>query len=58
MYFENFDALLAMGKHALYVWSAYGICLAILALNVALPLLARRRYLQETARRLRREETQ
>ena len=31
MYFENFDALLAMGKHALYVWSAYGICLAIRA---------------------------
>ena len=58
MYFENLAALLAMGKHALYVWSAYGICLAILALNVALPVLARRRYLQETARRLRREENQ
>jgi heme exporter protein D len=56
MYFDSFAELLAMGKHALYVWSAYGVCLAVLALNVALPLLARRRYLQETARRLRREE--
>ena len=54
----SFDALgdfLAMGHHALYVWSAYGICLAVLALNVALPVLARRRYLQQEARRLRRE---
>jgi heme exporter protein D len=37
------------------VWSAYGISLALLALNVVLPLVARRRYLQEQARRLRRE---
>lgn len=56
MYFESFADLLAMGKHGLYVWSAYGISLAVLALNVALPILARRRYLQDTARRLRREE--
>jgi heme exporter protein D len=57
MYFESFAAFLAMGKHGLYVWSAFGFSLAVLALNVALPVLARRRYLQETARRLRREET-
>lgn len=57
MYFDSFAALLAMGKHGLYVWSAFGFSLAVLALNVALPLLAQRRYLQETARRLRREET-
>lgn len=57
MYFESFADLLAMGKHGVYVWSAYGIALALLALNVVLPVVARRRYLQETARRLRREET-
>ena len=39
------------------VWSAYGISLAILALNVVLPILARRRYLQDEARRLRREKS-
>ena len=33
------------------------ISLAILALNVALPILARRRYLQDEARRLRREKS-
>jgi heme exporter protein D len=55
MNFDSFAAFLAMGQHGLYVWSAYGISLALLGLNVVLPLLARRRYLQEQARRLRRE---
>ena len=56
MSFASFSDFLAMGHHGLYVWSAYGICLLVLAVNVALPLKARRRYLQEEARRLRREE--
>ena len=55
MSFASFGECLAMGHHGLYVWSAYGICLAVLAINVAAPLLARRRYLQAEARRLRRE---
>ena len=55
MSFESFADFLAMGKHGLYVWTSYGISLAVLALNVALPVLARRRYLQDEARRLRRE---
>jgi heme exporter protein D len=56
MSFETFGDFLAMGKHGLFVWTAYGICLTVLAINVALPLLARRRYLQQEARRLRREK--
>ncbi|GFM82735.1 heme exporter protein D [Pseudomonas cichorii] len=55
MSFESFSDFLAMGRHGLFVWSAYGICLFVLILNVALPLLARRRYLQQEARRLRWE---
>ena len=47
-----------MGSHGPYVWSAYGISFLVVLLNVALPLLARRRYLQEEARRLRREGAQ
>ena len=46
-----------MGTHGAYVWSAYGISLVVLALNVVLPILARRRYLQDEARRLRREKS-
>ncbi len=58
MSFASFSEFLAMGNHGAYVWSAYGISLAVLALNVVLPILARRRYLQDEARRLRREKQQ
>ncbi|OEC37102.1 heme exporter protein D [Pseudomonas cuatrocienegasensis] len=57
MSFASFGEFLAMGNHGLYVWSAYAISLAVLGLNVALPIMARRRYLQDEARRLRREES-
>lgn len=57
MSFSSFTEFLAMGNHGLYVWTAYGISLAVLAINVAMPLIARRRYLQDEARRLRREES-
>ena len=56
MNFSSFSEFIAMGNHGLYVWTSYGISLAVLVLNVVLPMLARRRYLQEEARRLRREE--
>ncbi|MGV8919894.1 MAG: heme exporter protein CcmD [Pseudomonas sp.] len=55
MSFASFGEFLAMGHHGLYVWTAYGICLSVLVLNVALPIVARRRYLQQEARRLRWE---
>ena len=56
MSFESFSDFLAMGKHGLYVWSAYGICFTVLAINVLAPVVARRRYLQQEARRLRWEK--
>ncbi|MBD7976537.1 MULTISPECIES: heme exporter protein CcmD [Pseudomonas] len=56
MNFASFSEFVAMGNHGLYVWTCYGISLAVILFNVAQPLLARRRYLQEEARRLRREE--
>ncbi len=56
MNFSSFSEFIAMGNHGLYVWTSYGISLAILILNVALPVMARRRYLQDEARRMRRED--
>jgi heme exporter protein D len=53
--FESFSEFLAMGRHGLFVWSAYACALAVLVINVAMPLVARRRHLQQEARRLRRE---
>lgn len=55
MSFASFAEFLSMGRHGVYVWSAYGLCLLVLIVNVAGPLLARRRYLQQEALRLRRE---
>jgi len=55
--FSSLGDFLAMGNHGAYVWSAYGLCLALLAWNAVLPMLARRRYLKSMARRLRREGT-
>ncbi|MBV7483595.1 heme exporter protein CcmD [Bordetella sp. BOR01] len=55
--FSSLDDFLAMGNHGVYVWSAYGLCLALLAWNALLPMLARRRYLKSLARRLRREDS-
>ncbi|MEE4224666.1 heme exporter protein CcmD [Pseudomonas viridiflava] len=56
MSFDSFGDFLAMGSHGLFVWSAYGLCLLVLLVNVALPVAARRRYLQQEARRVRREK--
>ncbi|WP_024698233.1 heme exporter protein CcmD [Pseudomonas avellanae] len=55
MSFESFSDFLAMGHHGLFVWSAYGLCLLVLLINVTLPVLARRRYLKQHAQRLKRE---
>jgi heme exporter protein D len=56
MSFASFSEFLAMGTHGPFVWTCYAITLAVLALNVALPIVARRRFLQDEARRMRREE--
>ena len=56
MSFASFAEFVAMGNHGLYVWSAYGISLLVLTINLLLPLRARRNYLQVEARRLHREE--
>lgn len=53
--FESFAQFLAMGGHGLYVWSTYGICMALMVWTAVLPVLARRRYLKDLARRRRRE---
>lgn len=53
--FESFAQFLAMGGHGLYVWSTYGICMALMVWTAVLPVLARRRYLKDLDRRRRRE---
>ncbi len=56
MYFENVSEFLAMGRHGVYVWSAYGVSAALL-IGLTLQLRSRRnRVVAEIKRQIRREE--
>jgi heme exporter protein D len=55
MYFDSLEALLAMDGHGPYVWAAYGITLAVLALVLRAPGRRRRRLLREVRGELRRD---
>jgi heme exporter protein D len=56
MYFQSFADFLAMGHHGPYVWSAWGLTLAIVLWNILQPWRTRRRLLREQAALLRREQ--
>lgn len=60
MKFESLAALVQMDGHGAYVWAAYGIAFAVLALNLWWPRHARRAFFRSEraarARGLRREE--
>jgi heme exporter protein D len=49
MYFESFPELLHMDGHGAYVWSAYLVTVAMILLLIRLPLLRKRRALQQVA---------
>ncbi len=57
MNFESWHDFWYMGGHYLYVWSAYAIGAVGIAVTLARPLLARRRFFREQAQRLRRESS-
>jgi heme exporter protein D len=45
-----------MGGYAAYVWSAYGISLAVLVMNIVLPIRRERRLRLALKKKLQREE--
>lgn len=47
----NWQAFLAMGGYAAYVWPSYALAVAILVANAVVPRLRERRLLRELARR-------
>lgn len=55
MSFETFGDFLAMDGHGLYVWLSYGIALAVIAINLTAPILARKQLISDLLRRFRRE---
>lgn len=56
MYFDSFSEFLSMGGHGLYVWLAYGLSIALLVINVVLPIMHKRRLVKEQTRKQRREQ--
>ena len=50
----NLNEFFHMGGYAFYVWTSYGIALAVLLLNVILPLRQRKKLLDNIARAARR----
>ncbi|WP_163577801.1 heme exporter protein CcmD [Halomonas faecis] len=55
MAFESFQAFLAMGGHAPYVWAAWAVTLALLAGSGLHARVEHRRTLRNLARQVRRE---
>ena len=49
MYFESFEALLAMGGHGRYVWSAYGIAIAVLLWNQLVVKVSKKALLDQSS---------
>jgi heme exporter protein D len=43
----SFSEFLHMGGYAVYVWSAYAVATVVLAGNVIIPIIRRRRLLRE-----------
>ena len=57
MYFDSLTDFLAMGDHGVYVWSAYGISLALLLSNIWLALRSNRLTRARLARRATHQGT-
>lgn len=58
MYFESLAALWQMGTHGPYVWSAFGIGVALIVANVAWALWRGRAVRAELKRQLQRQSMQ
>ena len=56
MYFDSFSAILQMGTHGVYVWSAYGISTLLVAGNLWLAYRGQRKVREELRRLARREQ--
>ena len=58
MYFDSLTALWQMGVHGAFVWSAYGICLALIVVNVVWAVHRSRRVRRDIRALIRRQSLQ
>ena len=57
MQFESLTGFIDMGGYGLFVWSVYGLGIAVLLYNVVMPKLLLRRFLGEQSRLSEVEKT-
>lgn len=57
MYFDSFEAFIAMDGHGPYVWICYGVALLILGYNIASPMMQKKEVLKRIRRNLKRENS-
>lgn len=58
MYFETLAEFIQMGRHGVYVWSAYGISLVLIGVNLWSALRSQRQAREQVARLIRQEQAQ
>ncbi|MCB1703256.1 MAG: heme exporter protein CcmD [Halioglobus sp.] len=56
MYFDSLQAALEMQGHGMFVWPAYSVTIAVIALLVITPLLRRRKVLRQLEAQARRAQ--
>lgn len=56
MYFDSFAEFLEMGRHGFYVWTAYGISLALITVNLVAVVRRHKRVRTDIQRAHRREQ--
>lgn len=55
MRFDSLSEFMSMAGHGPYVWSAYAIAFVVLAMNVAWPLVQKRKNLDALREEMKRE---
>jgi heme exporter protein D len=54
MYFDSVDALLTMGGHGAFVWTAYLITILVIAAILIAPVRRRKKFLRQLVGELKR----
>ena len=54
----SWSEFFAMGGYAFFVWTSYGIALAVVILNIVMPMVHRKKVIKQVRRAIRREQLQ
>ncbi len=55
MQFESLNEFIHMGGHGVYVWTSFAVTVAVIALNIVLPVLEQKKIKVSLYKKLQRE---